>query len=337
MDRLNMRSIIVAGIIFLSFCSCSEYSKLLKGRDYEKQYQLALKCYKEKKDQRAAALFQRVNSVYSTTARADTIRFYMSNLYFRIGEYENSAQAFDLFRKNYGRSTFTKDAEFMYAMSFYMISPNSERDQLNSAKAISAFNEFVIHYPNDKYTERANILINELTHKIHQKEFMVGETYYNIGYYTSAITTFKNVLKRNPETPYREDIKYTMMKSYYDYAKKSVKSKQKNRFYDVIDSYYSLISEYPNTEYKKQVMRMYNNAQSYIDGTSDIKDFSTVLKYKKNDLYAKRDEIQKEILEYEITGVKEGKVRRLKAKLEATEKSIKEKENKEASEKAGNL
>ncbi|MEG1553644.1 MAG: outer membrane protein assembly factor BamD [Rikenellaceae bacterium] len=316
--------------IFL--CSCSEYSSILKGRDYEKQYKLGLKYYDEKKDQRAMALLDNVNPIYAATERADTIRFYLSNLTFRDGEYEQSAQLFDMFRKTYGRSSFTRDAEFMYGMSFYMLSPNSERDQLYSAKAISAFNEFIYRYPNDKNTAKAQLMIDELMSRINEKEFKVGETYYNIGYYNSAITTFKNILKRNPDVPRREDIRYLMLKSYYNYARQSVPSKQKERFFDVIDAYYSLVSEYPATQYQKTATRMYKNAQSFTDGTAEVSDLTVEVKATKNDIYAKRNELQRRILDYEISDRNKNKVKNLKAKLEQVEASIEEIENKKAAE-----
>lgn len=314
------------------FSSCSDYTSLIKGRDYNKQYEEGVKYYHAKKDNKALALLNNINTVYAATERADTIRFYLSNLMFREGEYEQSAQLFDSFRKMYGRSGFAKDAEFMYAMSFYMLSPNSERDQLYSAKAISAFNEYIYRYPNDKNAVKSQLMIDELMARINRKEFMVGETYYNIGYYTSAITTFKNILKRNPDVPQREDMLYIMLKSYYNYAKQSVASKQKERFYDVVDAYYSLISEYPDTEYKKAATRMYKNAQAFIDGKAEINELTVEVKAAKNDIYAKRNELQQKILDYEISDKKNRAIDKLKAKLAEIEKQIEELENKKAAE-----
>lgn len=318
--------------ICVVFSSCSDYASLLKGRDYEKQYNEGLKYYHAKKDKRALALLSNVNTVYAATERADTIRFYLSNLTFREGEYDQSAQLFDSFRKMYGRSEFIKDAEFMYAMSFYMLSPNAERDQLYSAKAISAFNEYIYRYPNDKNTEKAQMMIDELMARINRKEFMVGETYYNIGYFTSAITTFKNILKRNPDVPQREEMRYLMLKSYYNYAKQSVPSKQKERFYDVVDAYYSLISEFPNTEYKKTATRMYKNAQAFIDGKAEVSELTVEVKAAKNDIYGKRNELQQKILDMEIADKSSRKVKKLQEKLAAIEKEIEEIENKKAAE-----
>lgn len=332
MGMLKRHKLALLIFICVAFSSCSEYSSLLKGRDYEKQYREGIKYYNAKKDTKALALLNNVNSVYASSERADTIRYYLSNLTFRQGEYEQSAELFDSFRKMYGRSEFTDEAEFMYAMSFYMLSPTAERDQLYSAKAIAAFNEYIYRYPNTKAAVKAQALIDELVTRINQKEFMVGETYYNIGYYTSAITTFKNILKRNPDIPQREEIRVLMLKSHYNFAKQSIESKQKERFYDVIDAYYSLISEFPDTEYKKTATRMYKNAQSFIGGTAEVSDVTVKVKASKNDLYAKRDELQKNILDLEIADKSPKKVKKMKAKLESIEKEIEEMENKKAAE-----
>ena len=103
-------------------------------------------------------------------------------------------------------------------------------------------------------------MIEELQARIHSKTFMVGQTYYNIGYYNSAIHSFRNTLKHYPDIPQREQILYLLVKANYQYAKASVTAKQRERYYNTIDAYYNFISEYPESDYRPEVDRMYKNA-----------------------------------------------------------------------------
>lgn len=321
----------------MGLLSCSEYASLLKGKDYEKQYQQALKYYEAEKNNRATDLLLNVNRIYGATERADTIRFYLGNLTYRNNDFQNAADLYDNFRKNYGRSPFINEAEFMYAMSFYKLSPNSERDQTYSLKAISAFNEFIYRYPNDPRVPEAQEKIKELEYRIYKKEFEVGQTYYNIGNYVSAITAFKNILKRHPDIPYREEIRYTMLRAYYNYARKSVKEKQRERFLDVVDAYYSLISEFPDTQYKRVATRMFNNAQAVIDGRATVDDVTVAVKSNKDDIYAQRAELQQQITDLELAEKGKSKIKKLRKQLEKLEREIAEIETKQSVEDAVNM
>ncbi len=333
----KIRKILLLSVFSLGLLSCSDYANLLKGRDYEKQYQEALKYYEAGKNARATNLLLNVNRIYGSTERADTIRFYLSNLLYRDNDFEQASQFYDSFRKNYGRSPFISEAEFMYAMSFYQLSPNSERDQTYSLKAISAFNEFIYRYPNDPRVPEAKEKIDELQRRIYQKEFEVGQTYYNIGNYVSAITSFKNILKRHPDIPYREEIRYTMLKAYYNYARKSVKEKQRERFLNVVDAYYSLVSEFPDTQYKRVATRMFNSAQAVIDGRATVDDVTIAVKSNKDDIYAQRTELQQQIADLQLAEKGKGKIKKLKKQLEKLEKEITELETKQSVEDAVNM
>ena len=53
--------VLLATILF----SCSEYEKVVKGSDYDKKYDMALKMYKKEKYIKALPLFEEVISIYS--------------------------------------------------------------------------------------------------------------------------------------------------------------------------------------------------------------------------------------------------------------------------------
>ena len=59
---------------------------------------------------------------------------------------------FDTYRRTFGRSPFIEDAEGMYAMCFYYLSPSPQRDQTVTGQAIVAISEFMSRYPDsEKY------------------------------------------------------------------------------------------------------------------------------------------------------------------------------------------
>lgn len=249
-----------------AFTGCSGYDQLVKSRDYQKQYEEALRYYSLKKDSKAISLFENVESIFAGTDKIDTIKFHKAKANYRSGDYYAAADLMDEFRKNYSRSPFLEEAEYLYAMCYYQLSPNPELDQSNTAFAINAFAEYLERHPESARREACMEMIEELQSRIYSKTFAVGQTYYNIGYYNSAIHSFRNTLKKYPDTPQREQILYLLVKANYQYAKASIPAKQRERYYNTIDAYYNFVSEYPESKYRPEVERMFKNAQRLARG-----------------------------------------------------------------------
>jgi len=67
-----------------------------------------------------------------------------------------------------------------------------------------------------------------------------------------------------PDTKYREEIMFMVLKSKYLLAVKSIQSKQTERFQDAVDEYYSFITEFPQSKNKKEADDMYQVASEHI-------------------------------------------------------------------------
>ena len=79
---------------------------------------------------------------------------------------------FDTYRRTFGRSPFIEDAEGMYAMCFYYLSPSPQRDQTVTGQAIVAISEFMSRYPDSEKYGQFEQMRNELTGRLHDKEFL---------------------------------------------------------------------------------------------------------------------------------------------------------------------
>lgn len=316
--------IIALALLMVTTYSCSEYTKLLESEDYEAQYQAGLGYYEEGKTSKALTLLYGVERIFSGTDKIDTIKFYIANSHFKRTEYVQSAELYDKFRKEYQRSPFKEEAEYLYAMSYFYSTPNSELDQTNATAAIAAFEEFLYRYPESDKAEECRSHIADLTTRIHKKDYYVGETYYKIGYHQSAVTTLKNILKRNPDTPLREDILFLILKSQYSYAKESVAAKQKERFIDVIDAYYSLMGQYPESKYTKIAGKLFENAEAITKGKATISDDSYAIVRLHDKEYRKKDAIETRMLNEDRKGAKKNmkKLVKLKEKLDVVNAEI---------------
>ncbi len=74
-----------------------------------------------------------------------------------------------------------------------------------------------------------------------------------------------NCISDFPDTKYREEILFLLLKSRYLYALNRVPDRQAERFQEAVDEYFSYVSEFPESSNKKEADSMYAVASSFID------------------------------------------------------------------------
>ncbi len=251
----------------LASVGCGGINSLLKSGKPELIYSKAMAYYEKGKWKRASTLFEGVQHYYAGTPREDTISFYNARCKYKDREYETASVLLEEFRRKFGRSAFIEDAEGMYALCFYFLSPAPSRDQTVTGQAIIAINEFMARYPNSSRIDDFRNINTELTERLHEKSYLNAYTYYKTGHYKSAIVALKNSLKQYPDTKHREEIMYLIVDASYRFASNSIASKQTDRYLAMLDSYLSFKEEYPTSSHIKEVERMAKQARNYLART----------------------------------------------------------------------
>lgn len=252
-------------VVMVVLCQCAGVNALLKSEQPDLIYAKAMEFYGKKKWSRASTLFEGVEHYYRGTSREDTIRFYNAHCKYMNRDFETASMLFDDFRKSYGRSSFLEDAEGIYALCQYQMSPGPTRDQTMTSHALIAINEFISRYPDSDKVEEFKKLNEELTERLHDKSYINAYTYYKIGRYKSAIVALKNALRTYPMTKHREEIMFLIVDSSYQLASNSVASKQTDRYLAMMDSYLSFREEFPESKHIKEAERMAKQARDYLD------------------------------------------------------------------------
>lgn len=260
----NASKILVPLIVLLLASGCGGYNKLLKSPDKELKYRTALDYYNKGDYDKALQLFEDVRVIFQGTVKEDSILFYTADSHFLSRDYGSSALEFDDLRRRFGRSPFLEQAEYKYAMGFYYMSPDYNRDQSATMMAMSAIKEYLNRYPESLKKQLCLVRIDEMQNKLYDKSFINAKTYYKIGRYKSAVTALRSALGEYPTTPHKEEILYLTTKSCYELAANSVQSLQRDRYLDMMDTYYTFAAAFPDSKYMRELSRLQNTAKEYL-------------------------------------------------------------------------
>ena len=259
-------------IIFLIFTvlvvisGCGGYDKLMKSSDYRLKYTRAVEYFENEEYVRAAGLFDQIVSVYRGTTKADTVYHYQAKCYFMQNDYILSGHHYRNLADNYPGSAFAEEANFMTAYCYYKLSPKPSLDQDNTIKAITAFQLYLINFPVTQRRAEAEQYIAELRNKLVQKSYMSGKLYYNLADYKASIIALQNSLEDYPDTAHREELRWLLLKSNFLLAENSIVQKQMERYQNTVDEYYSFVGEFPESKYRKESDRIYDDALDRLGG-----------------------------------------------------------------------
>jgi outer membrane protein assembly factor BamD len=248
--------------------SCSQYEKVMKSEDVNLKFATAFRYYNKGEYVKAGSLFDQLAPLTRGTRRADSVYFYQAMTQYKLTDYIIAGHYFNAFVSMYQNSRFIEEAAYMEAFCYYYQSPRPELDQNSTTMALDAFRLFMIRYPKSPKITDCQRIILELNEKLMEKEFLSAKLYFNLDNFKASVVALNNCLVEFPESKYREEIMFLVLKSKYLLALKSIQSKQTERFQDTVDEYYSFIAEFPESPSKKEAEDIYRNSSKYIKETN---------------------------------------------------------------------
>lgn len=260
-----MRKIIFLFVLFaFVLTGCSDYQKLLKSTDNSLKYKKAVEYYNAEQYEKGKTLFEELLPIYRGTSKAETISYYISYCYYGQGDYISAGYFFRNFLKTFPDSPYSEESLYMSAYCYYLESPKPRLDQSPTTNAIDALQLYINRYPNSTRIPKCNEYIDELQDKLVYKSYLSARNYYDREKYPSAIIALQNGLKDYPGSSYRESLMFMLFESKFQLASKSIPSKQRERYNNAKEEYYSFVDEYPESKYLKRAENMIEDIESYL-------------------------------------------------------------------------
>jgi len=251
-------------IVLVLVSSCGEYDKLLKSTDYDLKKAKAKEYFDAGQYVKSSEVLRQIIPRFRATEEGEELNWMAAQCFYGMKDYYSAGSYFKAFIDQFPFGKHAEEANYMAAMCDYRISPRPELDQENTNNAIEGFNIFMNRYPNSSRIEETRALVRELEDKLVEKSYLSAKLYYDRKQYKAAIVALSNSLKEYADTKYREKMMYLKLNSLFLYAENSFLIRQKERYQDTLDDYYSFMEEFPESIYSKEVSNIFQETDNFL-------------------------------------------------------------------------
>ena len=259
-------------IFLLSFLliSCGKFAKLQKSTDNDLKFEKAKEYYEKKKYVQAAILFESVLPAFKGTEKGEEALYYVSMSYLNNKDYLTARSYFASYHRSYPKGKYAEDSKFYVGYCYYKTSPNPKFDQINTTKALDELFLFSELFPQSARLPEVLTMVKEMQEKLAYKAYLNATLYFKLGTYMgnnylSAVITASNAIKDFPDSKYREELSFIILKSKYLQAEKSVQEKMEDRYRDTVDEYYNFVNEFPSSKYAKEAQQMFEKSKKQLN------------------------------------------------------------------------
>lgn len=244
--------------LIIAMVSCSKYQRILKSGDVELKYTAAKKYYEQEKYDRAIPILEELIPLLRGSERAEEVYYMYAYSSFQSNQLFSAAYHFKKFATTFPNSEHVEQMLFMNAYTLYLLSPIPTLDQTETYNAVDAFQSFINTFPEHSLVDSSNVLMDKLRGKLEEKAYLNSKQYFKIADYKAAMVDISNTLKDFPETKYREELTFLILKSNYMLTINSVKEKKLERIANTIEAYYNFADSYKESKYLREAQTIFN-------------------------------------------------------------------------------
>ncbi len=227
--------------------SCGEYQKVLKSHDADYRLDFAKRAFEQKKYTQAATVLEDIVTQFKGSEKAEDSLYLLALSNYENKDYETAGSFFKTYYTRFPKGKYTELARYYAGYGYYLDSPEPQLDQSGTINAIQELQAFLDYFPKSDKVANAQNAIFELQDKLTLKQLENAQLYYNLGTYMgnnyeSAVIVARNAIKDYPYSKYKEDLELLILKARYQEARESIDEKKPDRFREVIDEYYRIVT-----------------------------------------------------------------------------------------------
>lgn len=197
--------------VIISGCSSTPKPEPTNAEDLYKQAEEYLQKTSYSK---AAETFEKVELEHPYSSLAAKSRLMAAYAYYKDKKYDDAIIALDRFIKFHPGNKDIAYAYYLKAMCYYEQIVDVSQDQSNTEKAMQAFREVILRFPNSKYAKDARLKLELTVDHMAGQEMSIGRWYLSQENYLSALNRFSTVVNQYQTTSQIEEALYRQIEIY---------------------------------------------------------------------------------------------------------------------------
>lgn len=262
--RLSVLASALSLVLVLGLVGCSS-SQRIRHSGPEDAYKQGMKHFEKEDYDKAIRYFRAVSSYGRGNEWAPEAQFQLAMAQRKKGKFLIAANEFKRFKQLYRNNPKVARAEYEQARAYYSRSPKYQLDQTDTRRAIELFRLFIDRHPEHKLVSEAKAKIDELRAKLAHKQFDAGQLYERRDMWRAATESYEAVFDQYPDTPWADNALFRALHSYVEYADRSVRKKQAERYQKALTKYNQLAQLFPESSLLKEAKPLRDEARRKLD------------------------------------------------------------------------
>ena len=238
-SRLLRVALLPVLLVVMGCASIVEKSKEEAHASAVELYSEALVEYHDSHYFKSEDLLKELLDLYPADPWAKEATLLLGDIFYLKEGYEEAVSYYTTFSDFYPSHPKAPYAMFQKAMSHLKEILTIDRDQATTRKALFAFNDLTVAYPDSEYTATAREMVGFLRNRLAESELYIGRFYQKNRNYKGAIKRYAGILKEYPEAPVASEVLFHIGVSYLKLGEEGLAT----------DTFDTLVREYPESPF----------------------------------------------------------------------------------------
>jgi len=249
-------------VLVVLIYSCSEYNQVVKGDNYQRKFELANSLFDEEEYVRSIVLYEQIYQHSPKSGEGELAYYRLGQSYYKSEDYYMAAYYLSSYVQRFPYSKKNEDVMFQSVLCNVNNSPEPSLDQTETNEAINSIQIFIDRYPETKYLDSCNKIIDRLRFKLETKEYTHVGLYAKTDKYRAAVASAELFLEHYPISVYNEEVFYLMVKNSYFLTVNSVESKKKQRIEDTYERMRNFEAVFHDSKYQRELKQLVGRLES---------------------------------------------------------------------------
>lgn len=212
---MKKTSLVLGMFVALGLLSgCSSTKETIENPTAEQVYNQAYELLERTSYKKAAETFEKVEMEHPYSKWATQAKIMSAYAYYKDKDYDSAIINIDRFIKFHPGNKDIAYAYYLKALFYYDQIAPVEKDQSNSERALEAFRQVVIRFPNTEYAKDAEFKMALASDHLAGHEMEIGRYYLSQENYLSALNRFSGVVNNYQTTTHIEEALYRQTEIY---------------------------------------------------------------------------------------------------------------------------